>query len=116
VSAPGQRDVPIERVMRAAHFVPDSKKAAELLREMQRQKFHVALVTDEYGSVVGLVTLEDVLEELVGEIEDEYDPDEPELVPVSEGVYRVEGTMTVHDLGELLGSSCPAPNGTPSAA
>ena len=91
-SAPGQRDAPLERVMRPAHFVPDSKKAAELLREMQRQKFHAALVTDEYGSVVGLVTLEDVLEELVGEIEDEYDPDEPELVPVSEGVYRVEGT------------------------
>ena len=104
----GQRDAPIERVMRAAHFVPDSKKAAELLREMQRQKFHAALVTDEYGSVVGLVTLEDVLEELVGEIEDEYDPDEPELVPVSEGVYRVEGTMTVHDLGELLGVELPS--------
>jgi CBS domain containing-hemolysin-like protein len=69
----GQRDAPIERVMRAAHFVPDSKKAAELLREMQRQKFHAAIVTDEYGSVVGLVTLEDVLEELVGEIEDEMD-------------------------------------------
>ena len=94
--------------MRPAHFVPDSKKVAELLREMQRQKFHAALVTDEYGSVVGLVTLEDVLEELVGEIEDEYDPDEPELVPVSDGVYRVEGAMTVHDLGELLGVELPS--------
>ena len=104
----GQRDLPIERVMRPAHFVPDSKKAAELLREMQRQKFHAALVTDEYGSVAGLVTLEDVLEELVGEIEDEYDPDEPDLVPLAEGVYRVEGTLTVHDLGELLGVELPS--------
>ncbi len=104
----GQQDLPLAKAMRPAHFVPDSKKVAELLREMQRQKFHVALVTDEYGSVAGLVTLEDVLEELVGEIEDEYDPDEPGLVPVSDGVYRVEGTMTVHDLGELLGVELPS--------
>jgi putative hemolysin len=104
----GQPDLPLAKVMRPAHFVPDSKKVAELLREMQRQKFHAALVTDEYGSVVGLVTLEDVLEELVGEIEDEYDPDEPELVPVSEGVYRVAGTLTVHDLGEQLRVELPS--------
>ena len=104
----GQQDLPLSQVMRPAHFVPDSKKVNELLREMQRHKFHAALVTDEYGSVAGLVTLEDVLEELVGEIEDEYDPDEPELVPVSDGVYRVEGAMTVHDLGELLGVELPS--------
>jgi CBS domain containing-hemolysin-like protein len=104
----GQQDIPLVQVMRPVHFVPDSKRVAELLREMQRQKFHAALVTDEYGSVAGLVTLEDVLEELVGEIEDEYDPDEPELVPVSDGVYRVAGAMTVHDLGELLGVELPS--------
>lgn len=104
----GEPDIPLAKVMRPAHFVPDSKKVNELLREMQRQKSHVALVIDEYGSVAGLVTLEDVLEELVGEIEDEYDPDEPELVPVSDGVYRVEGTLTVHDLSELLGVELPS--------
>ncbi len=104
----GQRDLPISKVTRPAHFVPDSKKVAELLREMQRQKFHAAIVTDEYGSVVGLVTLEDVLEELVGEIEDEYDPDEPEVVSLSDGVYRVSGTLTVHDLGEQLGVELPS--------
>ena len=104
----GQQDLPLPQVMRPVHFVPDSKKVNELLREMQRHKFHAALVTDEYGSVAGLVTLEDVLEELVGEIEDEYDPDEPELVPVSDGVYRVEGAMPVHDLGELLGVELPS--------
>jgi putative hemolysin len=103
-----QQDLPLAQVMRPAHFVPDSKKVAELLREMQRHKFHAALVTDEYGSVAGLVTLEDVLEELVGEIEDEYDPDEPELVAVGDGVYRVAGAMTVHDLGELLGVELPS--------
>jgi putative hemolysin len=104
----GQQDLPLDKVMRPMHFVPDSKKVSELLREMQRQKFHAAMVIDEYGSVAGLVTLEDVLEELVGEIEDEYDPDEPELQSVSEGVYRVEGTLTVHDLGELLGVELPS--------
>jgi CBS domain containing-hemolysin-like protein len=104
----GQQDLPLAQVMRPAHFIPESKKVNVLLREMQRQKFHAALVTDEYGSVAGLVTLEDVLEELVGEIEDEYDPDEPELVPVSDGVYRVDGAMTVHDLGELLGVELPS--------
>jgi CBS domain containing-hemolysin-like protein len=104
----GQPDLPLAKAMRPAHFVPDSKKVAELLREMQRQKFHAALVTDEYGSVVGLVTLEDVLEELVGEIEDEYDPDEPELVAVADRVYRVAGVVTVHDLSEKLEVDLPS--------
>ncbi|HEV7730510.1 MAG TPA: hemolysin family protein [Candidatus Binatia bacterium] len=104
----GSGDTPITQVMRPPHFVPDSKKVAELLREMQRQKFHLAMVTDEYGSVTGLITLEDVLEELVGEIEDEYDTDEPELVPVADGYYRVDGAMPIHDLNELLGTELPS--------
>jgi Mg2+/Co2+ transporter CorC len=92
-------------VIRPAHFIPESKRVADLLREMQRHKFHIALVTDEYGSVSGLITLEDVLEELVGEIADEYDPDEPEIVAVSEGVYRVDGATPIHDL--KLGVNLP---------
>jgi len=103
----GKTDVPLAQVMRPAHFVPESKKVAELLREMQRQKFHLALVTDEYGSVSGLVALEDVLEELVGEIEDEYDTEEPGLVPLADGVYRVDGAMPIDDLNELLGIELP---------
>ncbi len=103
----GKTEVPLAEVMRPAHFVPESKKVAELLREMQRQKFHLALVTDEYGSVSGLVALEDVLEELVGEIEDEYDTEEPGLVPIAEGVYRVDGAMPIDDLNELLGVELP---------
>ena len=78
----GKHDAPLNEIVRETHFIPETKKVAELLREMQREKFHIALVTDEYGSLSGLVTLEDLLEELVGEIADEYDREEPELVPV----------------------------------
>ena len=87
----GKADMPLADLVRAARFVPESKKVADLLREMQREKFHLALVTDEYGSVTGIVTLEDLLEELVGEITDEYDREEPEIVAVGDGVYRVCG-------------------------
>ncbi len=104
----GTGDAPLAQVMRPPHFVPDSKKVAELLREMQRQKFHLSVVTDEYGSVTGLITLEDVLEELVGDIADEYDTEEPALVPVADGVYRVDGAMPIHDLGELLDIELPS--------
>ena len=73
----GKHDMPLADIVREAHYVPESKKVADLLKEMQREKFHMALVTDEYGSVTGLVSLEDLLEELVGEITDEYDREEP---------------------------------------
>ena len=93
--------------MREPHYIPETKKVAELLREMQRDKFHIALVTDEYGSVSGLVTLEDLLEELVGEIADEYDREEPELVPVGDGLYRVCGKASIDDVNELLDVELP---------
>ncbi len=103
----GKQDMPLADVVRAAYFVPEQKKVADLLREMQRQKFHIALVTDEYGSVSGLVTLEDLLEELVGEITDEYDVDEPEVVEVSEGVFRVDGKVSIDEVNELLDVELP---------
>ncbi len=103
----GKQDMPLREVCRPAHFVPESKKAADLLREMQREKFHVALVTDEYGSVSGLVALEDLLEELVGEIEDEYDRAEPEIAEVAEGVYRVDGKVGIDEVNELFDVELP---------
>lgn len=103
----GKQDMPLADVVRAAYFVPEQKKVADLLREMQRQKFHIALVTDEYGSVSGLVTLEDLLEELVGEITDEYDVEEPEVVEVSEGVFRVDGKVSIDEVNELLDVELP---------
>ncbi|MFN2545485.1 MAG: hemolysin family protein [Actinomycetota bacterium] len=103
----GKGDVTIAELARPARFVPESKKCAELLREMQRKKFHISLVTDEYGSISGLVTLEDLLEELVGEITDEYDREEAMMVPVGEGRYRVDGRIPIDDLNDLLDVELP---------
>jgi len=103
----GKHDMPLVDVVREARYVPESKKVADLLREMQREKFHMALVHDEYGSVTGLVSLEDLLEELVGEITDEYDREEPELEQVDEGIYRVNGKTSIDDVNELLGAHLP---------
>ena len=103
----GKHDAPLAEVVREAHYVPESKKVADLLREMQREKFHQALVTDEYGSVTGIVALEDLLEELVGEITDEYDVEEPEMVEVGDGVYRVSGKTSIDDLNDTLGTALP---------
>jgi CBS domain containing-hemolysin-like protein len=103
----GRSEMPLDDVVREARFVPESKKVAELLREMQQQKFHIAMVSDEHGSVAGLVTLEDLLEELVGEISDEYDRDEPLAEPVGDGVYRVDGKMAIDEVNELLDVRLP---------
>ncbi len=103
----GKQDAPLSEVVREARYVPESKKVADLLREMQREKFHMALVTDEYGSVSGLVTLEDLLEELVGDITDEYDLEEPEIVEVSQGVYRVSGKASINDVNDVLDVDLP---------
>ncbi|WP_197374848.1 hemolysin family protein [Mycolicibacterium baixiangningiae] len=101
-SVNGGRDTTVVQVMRPAVFVPDSKPLDELLREMQRDRYHMALLVDEYGAIAGLVTIEDVLEEIVGEIADEYDTDE--VAPVEElgnREYRVSARLPIEDLGEL---------------
>jgi putative hemolysin len=103
----GKVDMPLRDIVREAHVVPESKKVADLLREMQRERFHIALVTDEYGSVTGIVSLEDLLEELVGEITDEYDREEPQVAEVAEGVYRVSGKTPIDDVNELLETELP---------
>ncbi|MFD0362869.1 hemolysin family protein [Nocardia sp. GCM10030253] len=90
--------------MRPAVFMPDSKPLDSLLDEMQRRRNHMALLVDEYGGIAGLVTIEDVLEEIVGEIADEYDTDEtPPIEDLGEGRYRVSARLSVDDLAELYG-------------
>ncbi|HTY73853.1 MAG TPA: hemolysin family protein [Actinomycetes bacterium] len=92
--------VKVESVMRPAVFVPDSKPAAELLRDMQAQRTHVAIVVDEYGGTAGLVTIEDVLEEIVGDIADEYDTGAPEIQQLPDGDVRVSSRLNVWDFAE----------------
>ena len=103
----GLSEVALPDLIRAAHFVPESKKASDLLREMQREKFHMAIVIDEYGSASGLVTLEDLLEELVGEIADEHDVEERDVEPLGDGRYRVDASVPIHELNELLSTDFP---------
>ncbi|MCE1227287.1 MAG: hemolysin family protein [Geobacteraceae bacterium] len=97
-------DLHLEQVMRQPVFVPEGKKVNELLKEMQRTRNHMALVVDEYGGISGLVTTEDLLEELVGEIEDEHDAGEPaKLVQQADGSWLADGLASIFDLQEPLG-------------
>lgn len=98
-----EEDELVESLMRKTFFVPDSKPVDELLRDMQAARVHLAIVVDEYGGTAGLVTIEDVLEEIVGEIADEYDTEMPEVAELGEGGYRVSSRMHVEDVAELLG-------------
>ncbi|WP_019633928.1 hemolysin family protein [Actinomadura atramentaria] len=92
----------VESVMRPATFVPDSKPIDELLREMQAEQIHLAVVIDEYGGTAGLVTIEDILEEIVGEITDEYDVETPRVEELPDGAARVTARLPVEDLAELF--------------
>lgn len=105
-----QRDdqsVTLASILRPVHFVPESKRLVDLLKEMREQQFHMVLVVDEFGSVAGLVTLEDLLEELVGEIADEHDVDEDEVEQLPDGRWRVDATLAISDLSQLLGTELP---------
>ena len=93
----------VESLMRVPYFVPDSKAVDALLREMQSARVHMAIVVDEYGGTAGLVTIEDILEEIVGEIADEYDTAASEVTELSEGAFRVLARLHVDDLADLLG-------------
>ncbi|MET8225055.1 hemolysin family protein [Streptomyces sp. NPDC005301] len=93
----------VSTAMRPAAFVPDTKNAGDLLREMQQERNHVAVVIDEYGGTAGIVTIEDILEEIVGEITDEYDRELPPVDELGEDRYRVTARLDIGDLGELYG-------------
>ena len=93
----------VKKLARPALFVPESKKADETLRQMQLESNHLAMVVDEYGGIAGLVTLEDLIEELVGDISDEYDREETEVTQLSDGLYRVSAKLPTDELGDLFG-------------
>ncbi len=97
----------VDSLMREAQFVPETKRVAELLREMQSRMYHMAIVVDEYGSTAGLVTLEDLIEELVGEIVDEFDVEDPMMEPLPGGGVRVNARLSVDELDEFLQLDLP---------
>lgn len=104
-SDPGE---PIAPLIRDAFFVPESKQVADLLREFQSRKTQIAVVIDEYGGTAGVVTVEDLLEEIVGEIQEEQDQEEPGLSREGDGRYLVRGAATVDDLNEAMGTDFPS--------
>jgi len=103
----GQADHHVRDFVRQARFVPETKRVAELMPEMQQQQAHMAIVVDEYGGTAGLVTLEDLIEELVGEIVDEYDVEEAPVEPLPGGGARVNARMPIDEVNELLGAELP---------
>jgi CBS domain containing-hemolysin-like protein len=103
----GRGNEPAASVAREVRFIPENKPLNRLMREMQAEKFHLAIVLDEYGDIAGMVTLEDCLEELVGEIVDEFDREEREVVHLPDGSYVVDGGMSIGDLNDLLEIELP---------
>jgi CBS domain containing-hemolysin-like protein len=103
----GRTEVPLRSILRPAYFVPETKRASDLLPDLQQRRVHVAVVVDEYGGVAGLVTIEDVLEEIVGEIQDEYDVEEPFIEPVGEGEYVMDARVDLDDLNRLMNATLP---------
>ena len=104
----GQADIEVRSLVREAHFVPETKRVNELMREMQHDKFHIAIVVDEYGGTAGLVTLEDLIEELVGEIVDEFDVEEANIEKLPNGDVRVNARMPIDEVNDLLHSDMPS--------
>ena len=98
----GKQNQPVATITRPARFSPESKNVTDLMREMQAQKFHMAIVLDEYGGTAGLVTLEDLIEELIGEIVDEFDVEDPQIERLPNGDVRVTASMLTDELNELL--------------
>ncbi len=107
-SQEGKDDAKVEECARQAAFVPDSKPVDELLREMQKDQTHIAVVIDEYGGTAGIVTIEDILEEIVGEIADEYDKEVPPVEQVSDDTVRVTARLPIDEVNEMYGVSLPA--------
>jgi CBS domain containing-hemolysin-like protein len=107
MSNPDKKPVALQELVRPAYFVPESKPLHDLLREFQKEKHHMAIVVDEYGGTAGLVTLEDVLEEIVGDIQDEYDQEPPLYRKLDENTFSIDAKIDLRELNEQLGFDLP---------
>ena len=97
----------VEKVIRKPFFVPDSKRIDDLLREFKRRHVHIAVAADEYGGVSGIVCLEDIIEEIVGDLQDEFDDKEEPILSIGEGVWLCDGRTALDDLADTIGSVLP---------
>ena len=104
----GTPDRPCTDVARHPYFIPETKRISDLLREMQENQVHMAIVVDEFGGTAGLVTIEDLLEELVGEIADEFDREEPMVTPIGAGEYLIDARLDVDSLADLFDTELPS--------
>ncbi len=102
-----RENIDLESIVRKSYFIPENLKLDDLLAQMRKRKQHIAIVVDEYGGTSGLVTMEDIIEEIVGEIEDEYDLEPPPIIKISGNTYIVDGNVTIADLNEELDFRLP---------
>lgn len=100
-------DLTLRRLMRDAHFIPGTKNCQDLLAEMTEKHIQLAMVVDEYGGLAGIVSMEDLLESIVGSIQDEYDHEEEEVKQRSDNSFEIDGAMAIDEVGELLGTTFP---------
>lgn len=100
-------EISVEKIIRRPFFVPESKRLDSLLREMQRRHVHIAIAVDEYGGVSGIVCLEDIIEEIVGDIQDEFDNEREDILEVSDSVFLCDARVDIEDLNEQLGTQIP---------
>jgi putative hemolysin len=107
----GRTDTPLAKIVRPAYFIPESKKVDELLQELQQRRVHMSVVVDEYGGTAGLVTIEDLLEEIVGEIQDEYDSEEPTFKAINSHEYLFDARVALDEVNKLLGVDLPSEGG-----
>jgi len=98
----GFENIDIRKILRKPYFIPESKKIDDLFRELQTAKQHIAILIDEYGGFSGIVTMEDLIEEIVGEIDDEFDEEEPDIQKIDENTYLLEGVISLSDLNDEL--------------
>ncbi len=97
-----KKEVKIKKIMREVYFTPENKPINDLFRELQKSKHQIAIVLDEYGGTAGLITMEDIIEELVGNIFDEYDDEEAEYEKIDDNTYRISGGVSIYDLRKIL--------------
>lgn len=102
-----QEDFSVEKIIRRPYFVPESKRLDSLLREFKRRKVHIAVAVDEYGGVSGIVCLEDIIEEIVGDIQDEFDNEVEDILEIGDGTYLCDARVDIEDLNEKLNLKLP---------